>query len=71
MGPHELKDNWGMSLAVTLPGKSLDKGIYCPTVQFDMARKLCSAYSNLWGASHHALMMGVLARDTMKIYVTQ
>ena len=71
MGPHELKDNWGMSLAVTLLGKSLDKGIYGPTVQFDTARKLRSAYSNLWGASRHALTLGVLARDTMKIYVTQ
>ena len=29
MGPHKLKDNWGMSLAVTLLlGKSLDKGVY-------------------------------------------
>ena len=71
MGPHELKDNWGMGLAASLLGKSLDKGIYGPTVQFETARKLRSAYSNLWGSSRHALTLGVLARDTMKIYVTQ
>ena len=71
MGPHELKDVWGMGIAVTLLGKSLDKGLYGPTVQFETARKLRSAYSNVWGSSRHALTLGVLARDTMKIFVTQ
>ena len=71
MGPHDIVDNWGMGLAVTLLGKSLDKGIYGPTVQFDTARKLRSAYSNLWGSSIHALTLGVMARDTTKIFVTK
>ena len=71
MGPHELKDVWGMGIAVTLLGKSLDKGLYGPTVQFETARKLRSAYSNVWGSSRHALTLGVLARDTMKFFVTQ
>lgn len=71
MGPHELKDVWGMGIAVTLLGKSLDKGLYGPTVQFETARKLRSAYSNVLGSSRHALTLGVLARDTMKFFVTQ
>ena len=71
MGPHELQDNWGMGLAATLLGKSMDKGNYGPTVQFETARKLRSAYSNAWGSSRHALTLGVLARDTMKIFVTK
>ena len=71
MGPHELCDSWGMGIAVVLLGKSLDKGLYGPNVQFETARKLRSAYSNAWGASRHALTLGVLARDTMKLFVTR
>ena len=71
MGPHELCDSWGMGIAVVLLGKSLDKGLYGPNVQFETVRKLRSSYSNLWGASRHALTLGVLARDTMKIFVTR
>ena len=71
MGPHELTDNWGMGVAVVLLGKTLDKGTYGPNVQFETARKLRSAYSSVWGSSRHALTLGVLARDTMKIFVTR
>ena len=70
MGPHELNGSWGMGLAVGLLRKSLDKGVHGPTVQFQTARRLRSAYSNLWGASLHALTLGVLAKDTTKIFVT-
>lgn len=71
MGPHDLHDAWGMGLAIILLRKSLDRGIHAPTVQFETARKIRSAYSNLWGSSKHALTLGVLAKDTMKIYVTK
>ena len=71
MGPHELNDSWGMGLAITLLRKSLDKGVHGPNVQFETARRLRSAYSNLWGASRHALTLGVLAKDTTKIFVTK
>ena len=71
MGPHDVTDNWGMGIAVVLLGKTLDKGNYGPNVQFETARKLRSAYSSAWGASRHALTLGVLARDTMKIFVTR
>ena len=70
MGPHAIEDSWGMGLAVGLLRKSLDKGIHGPTVQFQTARRLRSAYSNVWGASQHALTLGVLAKENTKIYVT-
>ena len=71
MGPHELNDSWGMGLAIILLRKSLDKGIHGPTVQFETARRLRSSYSNLWGASRHALTLGVMAKDTRKTFVTK
>ena len=71
MGPHELNDSWGMTLAISLLHKILDKGIYSPMVQFKMAQRLHSAYSNLWGASRHALTLGVLAKDTTNTFVTK
>ena len=71
MGPHDLTDSWGMGVAVVVLGKTLDKGSYGPNVQFETARKLRSSYSSAWGSSRHALTLGVLARDTMKIFVTR
>jgi hypothetical protein len=70
MGPHSLSDEWGMGLAIVMLEKSLDKGKYRETVQFETVRKLRAAYSNVWGASKHAMTQGVMARDVMKIFVT-
>ena len=70
MGPHPLEDNWGMGLAIVMLHKSLDKGRYRSTVQFETVRKLRAAYSNVWGASKHTMTQGVMARDVMKIFVT-
>ena len=70
MGPHPIEDNWGMGIACTILQKTLQPGMYGPNVQFDTARKLRSAYSNLWGASQHTMTMGVMARDTVKTFVT-
>jgi hypothetical protein len=70
MGPHPLKDNWGIGLAIIMLHKSLDKGKYRDTVQFETVRKLRAAYSNVWGASEHTMTQGVMARDVMKIFVT-
>ena len=47
MGLHELCDSWGMDIAMVLLGKSLDKGLYGPNVQFETVRKLRSSYSSL------------------------
>ena len=71
MGPHPVEDLWGMGLAVTLLGKSLDKGRHSLHVQFQTVRKTRAAFSNLlWGASVHTLTMGVMARDVMKTFLT-
>ena len=70
MGPFPLEDTWGMHMATIILIRSLDKGIYQDTIQFETARKLRSVYSNCWGASVHTLTQGVMARDTMKTYVT-
>ena len=71
MGPHPLEDNWGMGLACCLLYKTLEPGHYGPNVQFHTARKLRSGFSNVWGASIHALQTGVMARDVIKIFVTK
>lgn len=70
MGPHPLEDNWGVGLAAVMLQKTLDPGMYGANVQFVTVRKLRSGFSNAWGASKHALTEGVMARDTMKTFVT-
>ena len=70
MGPHPLKDNWGVGIACCILQKTLDKGMYGPNIQFETARKLRSGFSNVWGASIHTQTLGVMARDTMKTYVS-
>lgn len=71
MGPFLLKDDWGMHIAVIILRRSMDKGRYKETVQFETARKLRSVYSNCWGASIHTLKQGVMTKDTTKTFVTQ
>lgn len=70
MGPHPLEDEWGMGIALVVLRKSLDKGKHAEFVQYDTARRMRSAYSNVWGASIHAMTDGVMARDTMKTFLT-
>ena len=70
MGPHHLEDKWGMGLAVVLLERSKDKGRNDDTVQFETVRKFRSTYGSMWGASIHALSLGVLARDKVKTFVT-
>jgi len=70
LGPHSLEDVWGMGIALIVLRKSLDKGKYAERVQFDTARRMRSAFSNVWGASIHTMTDGVMARDTMKTFLT-
>ena len=70
MGPHPLQDEWGMGIAAIILVRSMDKGRYKDTLQFNSTRRTRSAFSNLWGASVHTMTMGVMARDTTKLYVT-
>jgi hypothetical protein len=71
MGPFPLEDTWGIGVAVVILERSMDKGIYRDTIQFQTARKLRSVFSNVWGASIHSMTRGVMARDTMKTFVTK
>jgi hypothetical protein len=71
MGPFPLEDTWGMGVAVVILERSMDKGVYKDTLQFQTARKLRSVFSNAWGASVHSMTRGVMARDTMKTFVTK
>ena len=59
-----------MGISICMLQRSLDKGRYQPTLQFETIRKMRSAYSNVWHASRHALTTSVMARDVRKTYVT-
>lgn len=71
MGPFPLEDQWGMKVAVVTLRRSLDKGIYKETVQYDTARRVRSAYSNAWGSSINTMREGVMAKDRAKTFVTK
>jgi hypothetical protein len=71
MGPFALEDEWGMGIAVGMLYRSLDSGLYRDTLQFSSTRKLRSAFSNLWGSSVHSMTRGVMAKDTIKTFVTK
>jgi hypothetical protein len=71
MGPFPLEDVWGMHIAVTMLYRSLDTGLYKDTLQFSSTRKLRSSFSNLWGSSVHSMTRGVMAKDTVKTFVTK
>ena len=70
MGPFPLEDTQGMGIAVCMLERSLDKGRYRTTLQFETVRKLRSAFSNIWHASRQTLTTSVMARDLKKTYVT-
>ena len=71
MGPHPVRDEWGVGIACCILRKTLKPGLYGPNIQFETARKLRSAYSNVWGASIHSMTMGIMARDTAKTFSTK
>ena len=59
-----------MGIAVYMLRRSLDKGRYQPTLQFEIVRKMRSAYSNVWHASRYTLTTSVMTRDARNTYVT-
>jgi hypothetical protein len=71
MGPFPLEDIWGMGVAVVTLQRSLDPGRTGDNVQFNTVRRLRSVYSNVWGSSIHSMTKGVMAKDTMKTFVTK
>ena len=70
MGPFPVKDVLGMGIAVCMLRRSLEKGRYKDTLQYETVRKLRSAYSNIWHASRETLTTSVMARDLKKTFVT-
>ena len=69
MGPFLLKDTQGMEILVCILIRSLDKGRYQDTLQYESVRKMRYTFSNVWYASHNTLTTSVLARDNRKMYV--
>ena len=61
MGPFPLEDTQGVSLAVSMLRRSLDKGRCRETVW-----KMRSAYFNIWHASKYTLAASVITRDLKK-----
>ena len=70
MGPFPVVDTQGMGVAVCMLVRSLDKGRYRATLQYDTVRKMRSAYSNIWHASRQTLTTSVMSRGMNKTYVT-
>ena len=70
MDPFPLKDNQKMGITVCILIRSLDKGRYYDTLQYESLRKMRSTFSNVWHVSSITLTTSVLARDIRKTYVT-
>ena len=70
MGPFPVKDVLGMGIVVCMLRRSLEKGRYKDTLQYETMRKLRSVYSNIWHASREMLTTNVMARDLKKTFVT-
>ena len=69
MGPFPLEDRLGIELAAGMLIHFLDKVRYQSTLQFESARKIRSAYSNMWHSSKLTLTTSVMVKDATKIYV--
>ena len=68
MGPHPLKDTFGMAAAVAMLDRSLDPGRHEEHVQFETFRKLRSAVTNLHQASVDGLKDRVGAYEKNKTW---
>ena len=70
MGPFPLKDTFGMKIACTILHRTLDPGKHEEHIQFATARKIRSAYSNVYHASNMMKEVSVMAFETNKLYET-
>ena len=70
ISPFPLEDTQDMSLVLSMLRRSLDKGRYRATVQFETVRKMRLVYSNIWHASKYTLTTSVMVRDLKKTLVT-
>ena len=56
MGSYLQNDWWGIDFVIILQ-YTLDKDHYGPILEFEMVRKLSSAYSNIWGSMLKSMAM--------------
>ncbi len=70
-GPFPLSDKFGMVPATATLSRSLDKGKNAKHVQYNTARRIRSAYSNLWNSSLYTLDTGVMQDGQSKLMTTE
>ena len=70
IGSFPLHDTQGMSFAICILIRSLDKDRDQSTLQYESVRNLPSDYSNLWHASKHTLTTSVMTQYIRKIHAT-
>jgi hypothetical protein len=70
MGPFPVEDSFGMKIACTILHRTLDPGKHEEHIQFATARKIRSAYSNVYHASRLMKEVTVMAFETNKLYET-
>jgi hypothetical protein len=69
-GPFPPADNMGMGVAVVMVQRSLGRGKYARTLQFETVRKFRAAASNIYHSSIDGQGAMVMAKDTRKLQVT-
>jgi hypothetical protein len=70
MGPWPLEDSLGMKVAMALLVRSLDKGIYEETVQWDTFWRTMSVVTNISQACVGGLSNSVGAYERNKTFIT-
>ncbi len=70
-GPFPAQDVDGMAAAIVMVQRSLAKGRYGATVQFETVRKFRAAVSNIYHSSIEGQGAMVMAKDTRKLQVTK
>jgi hypothetical protein len=70
LGPFPLEDTFGMKIAMVLLKRSLDPGKNEKHIQFSTARKIRSAFSNVYHSSAELSSVVVMAHKLNKTYQT-
>ena len=70
MGPHPLRDDFGMGAVLAILDRSLDKGKYEKYVQWATFRKTRSSLTNMWQASADGLTDRVGANEKRKTWIS-
>ena len=70
MGPWELEDNLGMKAAMAVLDRSLDKGVYEDTVQWDTFRRAMSTVTNISQAAVGGLEDSVGAYERNRMFIS-